>query len=256
MANGNNKNVTARIGTSFSKEIEEVKELRIKSGLDKFKISTRELTDLLIKHMLWNKIKSEMINFQFKNKKAMSTIGIFTFIMFSIIIVILLGINFFIFNTVTTQLSTDIEIGAVNLENITDSTLGRLNTGFKDTVDYFGLAFLLGMILLMMGNAYFIGQRNHKLFIILDIFLLIGCFILAVYVSQVYYTYITSFSTIDENNPDLNADIYINELKNSSKIMLNLPGIVATLGVLIMIFSYLIIPKEQDNLQGVDVYGY
>jgi len=54
-------NVTARIGENFSKEIEEIKEERLKRGIDKKRKSTRRLTNLLIKHDNWEKIKEDTI---------------------------------------------------------------------------------------------------------------------------------------------------------------------------------------------------
>ncbi len=56
-----NKNVTSRIGEKFSKEIEEIKEARLKSGIDKKKKSTRKITNVIIKHEDWEKIKKDTI---------------------------------------------------------------------------------------------------------------------------------------------------------------------------------------------------
>lgn len=52
----------ARIGKYFNKEIEEIKEERLKLGMDKKKKSTRLLTNLIIKHQNWGKIKQDTIN--------------------------------------------------------------------------------------------------------------------------------------------------------------------------------------------------
>lgn len=59
------KTITARIGEAFNKEIQEIKEARLKSGIDKKKKSTRRLTNLLIKHKHWPKIKGEAIEEEF-----------------------------------------------------------------------------------------------------------------------------------------------------------------------------------------------
>jgi len=54
-------NHTARIGKLFSKEIEKIKDERLKLGIDKKRKSTRRLTDLIVKHESWEKIKSDTI---------------------------------------------------------------------------------------------------------------------------------------------------------------------------------------------------
>lgn len=55
------KNHTARIGEKFSQEIDDIKSERLKLKKDKKKKSTRRLTNLLVRHNLWPKIKKEMI---------------------------------------------------------------------------------------------------------------------------------------------------------------------------------------------------
>lgn len=55
------KNITARIGESFSKELEEIKQERIDRGIDKKRKSTRKLTNLMVKHSDFKKIKKDTI---------------------------------------------------------------------------------------------------------------------------------------------------------------------------------------------------
>lgn len=55
------ENHTVRIGNNFHKEIENIQEERLDSGIDKKKKSMRVLSNLLVRHKLWNKIKQEMI---------------------------------------------------------------------------------------------------------------------------------------------------------------------------------------------------
>jgi len=55
------KNVTARIGGDFSKELEEIKKERVNRGIDKKKKSTRKLTNLMVKHKHFQKIKIDTI---------------------------------------------------------------------------------------------------------------------------------------------------------------------------------------------------
>lgn len=60
-----NKNHTVRVGDNFHKEIEDIKQERLDNGTDQKKKSTRVLTDLLVRHNFWNKIKKEMIEHEF-----------------------------------------------------------------------------------------------------------------------------------------------------------------------------------------------
>lgn len=62
-------NHTSRIGKKFHKEIEEVKNKRMESGLDQTRSSTKELTDLIVRHEHWKEIKKEMIKFDFRENE-------------------------------------------------------------------------------------------------------------------------------------------------------------------------------------------
>ena len=62
-------NKTQRIGEDFNKEIEEIKQARLESKIDKKKKSTRILTNLFVKHEGWGKIKKDTIELNFKNRK-------------------------------------------------------------------------------------------------------------------------------------------------------------------------------------------
>ena len=60
---------TARMGEDFSKEIEYIKKKRLDTGIDKKKKSTKKLTNLIVKHNLWKKIKEDTIKINLENKK-------------------------------------------------------------------------------------------------------------------------------------------------------------------------------------------
>lgn len=53
--------ITARIGLDFGREIEDIKQERIKRGIDKKKKSTKKLSNLITKHKSWDKIKEDTI---------------------------------------------------------------------------------------------------------------------------------------------------------------------------------------------------
>lgn len=65
----NETNKTARIGEDFNREIEEIKKERVNLGIDKKKKSTKTLTNLIIKHKGWNKIRKDTIEINLENKK-------------------------------------------------------------------------------------------------------------------------------------------------------------------------------------------
>jgi len=63
------ENVTARIGNDFEKELDEIKRIRLEKGIDKKKKSTRKLTNLIVKHSDWTKIKKDTIEVKLENGK-------------------------------------------------------------------------------------------------------------------------------------------------------------------------------------------
>jgi len=63
------KNVTARIGEEFSKELEEIKDTRLERGVDKKRKSTKKLTNLIVKHRDWETIKEDTIEVKLENAK-------------------------------------------------------------------------------------------------------------------------------------------------------------------------------------------
>lgn len=59
-----NKNITARIGEDFSEELENIKDKRLELNIDKKRKSTRRLTNQIIKHSSWKKIKDDTIKLE------------------------------------------------------------------------------------------------------------------------------------------------------------------------------------------------
>lgn len=165
-----------------------------------------------------------------KNKKGSAVIWGFAVIFIALLFAIFLGIAIFSFNEVNKILSQDVDIGQTNLKNISDTTFGQINTGMLDNGDTIGIIMLFGMVLLMVFNGFFTGRNNPKLFFVIDIIILAMFFIPAIYVSQIYETFINSTSLL--------SDVYINTLPNVSKFILNLPLIIGTAGILTMILSY------------------
>lgn len=53
-----------RVGEEFVKRLEYIKNKRLDNKVDKFKRSTRALTNLIIKHENWQEIENDTIKFE------------------------------------------------------------------------------------------------------------------------------------------------------------------------------------------------
>lgn len=174
------------------------------------------------------------------NKKGFIMFPMFAFVFITFFAIIFLGIALFMFNQIDSVLDQDIDVGAVNLADVNNQTFGQLNDGFVNNADTIGIITLLTMCVLMILNGALIGKRYPRLFFIIDILILVFIFIVSVYISQTYETFI--------NSTDVLA-LYLNDLGNSSAFILNLPTIIATLGALIMVVSYIgLKPRREASL--------
>ena len=183
------------------------------------------------------------------NKKGVQgpvTIQMFLFVIVAFLAIVFLGLYVFVFDLITSNIGVDIDVGNVNLQNITNQTLGQLNIALGLNADILGVILLLMMAVMMILNGFFLGRGNSRLWLIGDIFILVFVFILAVYIAQIYDVFINSTTLLD---------VYINDLPRSSKFILNLPIYVATIGALIMIVSYSAInevSRGQANVLGFE----
>lgn len=180
------------------------------------------------------------------NKKGVQgpvTIQMFLFVIVAFFVILFLGLYVFVFDLLTTNLAIDIDVGQVNLGNVTNQTLGQLNVALGNNADILGMVVLLMMVVMMLLNGFLLGRGNSRLWIVGDIFILVFVFIFAVYISQIYDTFINSTTLLD--------DVFINTLSKSSKFILNLPIYVATIGALIMIVSYAAINEVQRGQANV-----
>ena len=180
-----------------------------------------------------------------ENKKGVQgpvTIQLFFFVIIAFLGIVFWGLYVFAFDTITSNIAVDVDVGNVNLKNVTDSTMGQINVALGLNADILGVIVLLMMSVMMMLNGFFLGKNNSRLWIVGDIFIIVFVFIMAVYVAQVYDTFINSTTLLD---------VFINDLPKSSKFILNLPIYVATIGVLIMIVSYSAINNTQRGQSNV-----
>lgn len=229
-----------RVACNFQKELDGIKEKRIKEKIDDRKATNAELTAMIPKHKYWKSMKDDLIGFVFnrKNKKGLATLGLISFTVMSFMVLVVLGIIFFIYSTISTSLAIDVSLGQVNLANITAQTLTPINTAMLANADLISYMMIFGMILGMFANAYFLRDRYHRLFIILDIIIMVMVYIIAVYIAYIYKLLITATTSFD---------IYITAMPKASSLMLNLPIIVPIVGVIMMILSYAKLPRSRDE---------
>lgn len=178
-----------------------------------------------------------------KNKKGFANVGLFTAVFFFFLIIGALGLIIILFSWINFALDRDVQVGQVNLQDINNQTFGQLNLAVQTRMDDVGIMIILGMSLLMIFNAYYFASDNPKVFFVLDIVLLIFAFITAIYVAQVYDTFINSTPYVDA---------YINELPNSSDFILNLPLLILAIGLFVMFVSYAGFKKREieTNVRG------
>ncbi len=174
------------------------------------------------------------------NKKGAS-VGWGLVVMFaSLLIAIFLGLGVYGFGLVNSMLSQDIDLGnGVNLKTVSDATFGQINTGLVNNADTIGVVLLFGMILFMMINGYVLGDKYPKIFIVVDLFLLIMFFIPAGYIAWVYEIFI--------NSTDILTPTYITTISKTSKFILNLPAIMGTAGIITMILTYSGLRKKKGG---------
>lgn len=165
-----------------------------------------------------------------KNKKGLANSWLFFFIIVSFLVVILLGIFLYTYDTITTSLiDQGGMVGQVNLTVATQSTMGKINSGMLNQANIFSILLLFGMAFGLIFGAYLTRHEHPLIFFVVDIIILIFAYIIATYISNSYETVITAlpFSTI-----------YTSNMNYASTFVLKLPLITTILGVVIMIVSY------------------
>jgi|TARA_Y100000310_G_scaffold97876_1_gene95533 hypothetical protein len=170
----------------------------------------------------------------FKDKKGQGTSGLVEFMITCFMIIVTIGFFVYAFNLITTSISIDQLAGQVNLSSATADTLGQINTAILDKINLIGVMILFGLVLAMMINAYFTRETVPKLFIVVDILLIILTYILSTYIANTYETIIAlePFSSF-----------FLQNLEDPSRFLLNLPEMVVVVGVLIMIITYIGLPR-------------
>jgi len=171
------------------------------------------------------------------NKKGLGfapTIMLIVFIFLTFIGVIIIGVLFFGFEQID-QLLSGIDFNLTNPSGINQSfnqtyqeTLGIGIAATLNSLSNLALGLILGMIAVMMIMGF--ALRSNRLWLVLDIIIIVAAFIGAVYISNSFDTFINSDAQF--------LDIFSNELQRPSTFLLNLPIYIAIIGVLVMIITY------------------
>lgn len=175
-----------------------------------------------------------------KNKRGQGlTLGLIAIIVFALILMIILGIGSFSFGLVDEQFSQlNFTIGNISFAEEYQNTLQPGIVSLETTVpQIISVAVLFGMVILMLIVGYN-AKKIDQLWILFDIFIIIGAEIIAVAIRA-------SFVSFMNNIPGL-LTVYSTTLSGGAKFILNLPTIVPTLGVLVMIATYFTNEKKEE----------
>ncbi len=174
-------------------------------------------------------------------KRGYTTITLIGVIFIAIVLMLILGVLIYSFDTVDNAFS-QIEFNIT--ENISFSetyseTLGQGVASMKTTVPAtMGSGILLGMILCMIFVG-FATKKINRLWIMLDVFIII--------VAEIGVALVQNSFTVFINSSDEMISIFSTTLSLGSKFIFNLHIIIPTLGVAVMIVTHIITKKDEEG---------
>lgn len=179
-----------------------------------------------------------------KNRRGQITLMLFFFVIAALIAMVIFGLVSWTFGIVDTQLeSMDFELGNISWNETYNIGTGQAIKAASTTMpQVMSVLLLFGMILAMMFVGYY-SEAKGKLWILLDIAILIVVEMLASLV-------VSSFYGIINLTPEL-LDVYSNTLTAGSKFIINLPIIAPIVGVLIMIMTNIVnkVKKKEEPVR-------
>ncbi len=179
-----------------------------------------------------------------ENKKAYTTMMLIFLIFFALILLTSLAVFSYSLGLVDTQFSQlDFKIGNISFnesyQKLMHPGMVALSVTSPKMVSI-GTILGLVLVLLIVGIK---SKRKSNLWIILDIFIIIVAEIVAVAVKITFENYIINLT------PELYV-IFTTTLAASSKWILNLPTLIPTIGVLIMIATYILRREDKGDETG------
>jgi hypothetical protein len=224
-----NHNKIIRVSKKFDEEISEI--------ANKKSISKPKVTDLIVKHKTWVQIKEDIFNFVFGNKKGQMTVAIFMllFVVFAAAILIFTAGTALI--EINAAVNQSIQIGQVNLQNISEQTIGIATTSFLNNADWYGIATIFGMIIGLFLASYFMRNRYPKMLVIFDILIIFSAFLISLYLTSTYRLILDTLSSA--GRPFLET-----YTPRTSIFILNLPIFSVIVGVIMMVLTHSSIPNK------------
>ena len=174
------------------------------------------------------------------NKKGQGTIMLFTLIVVSLVLVILISAFLFFFDAINTSLAGNQFAGQVNMSEASENTIGKINDAFLSSSDLIGIFFLFGVVLAIMINGFLTRNSTPKLFFMIDFLIIIFAYILAVYVANAYEEILLAIPF---------TNLIAANLNNSSRFILFLPIITVVTGFTTMILTYAGIPRTRSEAE-------
>jgi len=223
------KDKIARISSEFDDELEQIQIERIKNENDKKLISKGVITKAVAKHSSWNKIKQDIINFNFKNKKGQVNVNIIIFPILVLVSLLIFGALIWSWGIATDAVIDipDVDGQKVNLSQAGADTFGQVNSALLPAFRVLSFILIFSMVL-MMFFVEFLSRKNPA-FLILDLFIIMIAFVLAVPLSNQYEIFLTS----------LPFSSTLIGMRQASSIALHLPRWVMVIGITGIIISFI-----------------
>jgi hypothetical protein len=176
-----------------------------------------------------------------RNKRGqMSILEIFLIVgllLFSILIFVA-GVTIMKINNALNQ---DIDLGQVNLANVSSQTFGKYAQMFLNNADWWGISLIFGTILGIFASAYILRNTVPKWGIIIDIFIILAMFFVSLYVSSTYKILLDSFASAGETFLE-------DYTPRTSMFLINLPIYIVIVGVIAMVLFHSSIPRKQEEI--------
>jgi hypothetical protein len=179
------------------------------------------------------------------NKNKMNNRGQITIFVILLLIGVLFGaILIFTGGIITTKtyeaLHQNIDVGQVNMINVTDQSFGQFYSMYINSAEWWGVSLIFGMILGLFLAAYMTRGSYPKFGVILDIFIIIVIFIVSLYISSSYKTMLDALNEAGE--PFLET-----YTPHTSMFISNLPIFVVIIGVVAMVLFHSSIPRRAEE---------
>ena len=175
------------------------------------------------------------------NKKGFSSISlVITILIISIFVIFtVMGIFGYLFHKITDSLDINLMAGNVNISNVTQSTIGVIDTAIANNMNLYALMIIFGGIIGLFASAYLTRDKNPKLFVVFDLILVYIMYIVSVYVSN-YYQIVTGITET--------ASVFTGEMSFAQIFMLKLPLISVVVGFIGIAITYLGLPKTTGEV--------